>query len=147
MLCASKPSQVLLMVAHAAWRAASIWCEDISSILFLCQTAQTGVSSIVPGYVQIQFTCAHCKIGQWVASSVLPWMTVSCFWSFFCFLNVTTMLSASSKLSDGAKMSCPFLKNLMVCKHKSFVHFISLLGTFKYSQEQHAKKAAPIVVQ
>jgi hypothetical protein len=51
--CASKPSQALLMVAYAAWKAASTWCEDFLSSLFLCQTAQTGVSTIVLGYAQI----------------------------------------------------------------------------------------------
>jgi hypothetical protein len=73
-LCPSKPRQALPMVAHAARRAASTWCEDICSSLLLRQTMQTDVSSIVPGYyVQIHFMrCADCKTGQWVASSIIP---------------------------------------------------------------------------
>ncbi len=42
----------------------------------------------------------------------------------------TATLLASSELSDGIDISCPFLKNLIFLKHKSFVRFISLLETF-----------------
>ncbi len=106
---------------------------------------QTSVSSIVPGYVQTWLMRrAHCKTGQRFASSVCPLMTVLCFWSFFYTLKVTTMLSANAKSSDGA-MSCPSMKNLILRKHRSFVHFISLQGTLKCLQERHAKKSVPIV--
>ncbi len=55
------------------------------------------------------------------------------------------MLSADSKLAEGARIRCLSLKNLIFCRHSSFVHLSSLLGTVEYSQEQHAKNAAPIV--
>ncbi len=86
---------------------------------------------------------ANCKTGQSVATSVHPWITVSCLWSFFCISNVTAWLLASSKLSDGIERRCLSLEN--ICKHNSFVHFISLQGTFGYLQEQHANKAVLIV--
>ncbi len=71
-------------------------------------------------------------------------MTVSNLLSFFCISKVMAMLSADSKSAEGAKIRCPFLKNLIFCRHSSFVRLSSLLGTVKYLQEQHAKNAAPI---
>ncbi len=142
----SKPRCTLPMEADAAPSAVSIWRDEICSSLLWRQIAQTGVSSVVPGYVQIQLTSrAHWKMGQSVVLSVFPWITVSCFESFFCILNVTATLSDHSKLSEGAERRCPSLENLMFLKHKSFVCFMSWQGTFRYSQERHAKKAALIV--
>jgi putative ABC transport system permease protein len=65
--------------------------------------------------------------------------------SFFGILKVMATLSADSKLAEGARIRCLSLKNLIFCRHSSFVHLSSLLGTVEYSQEQHAKNAAPIV--
>ncbi len=86
------------------------------------------------------------KQGKGLHHLFLPWMNVLYFWLFFCILIITSILSASSKLSDGAKMSCPSMKNLMLRKHKSFMHFIFLRVTFKYLQEEQAKKAVPTVI-
>ncbi len=55
------------------------------------------------------------------------------------------MLSADSKLAEGVGIRCLSLKNLIFCRHSSFVLLSSLLGTVEYSQEQHAKNAVPIV--
>ncbi len=105
---------------------------------------QTGVSFVTPGYVQSLCTRrAHCRTGHSFASSVHPWMTVSCFMLFFCILKVIAMLSASSRLSKEAKSRCPSLKNLIFLRQRSFVHFCSLLGTLEYSHVLQAKKAAP----
>ncbi len=70
---------------------------------------------------------------------------VSFFISFFCISNVTAMLSANSKLADGVESRRPSLKNLILRRQSSFVHFISLRGTFEYLQERHAKNPAQIV--
>jgi hypothetical protein len=132
-LCASKPRQARPMVALAAWRATCTWCEDMCSSLSLCQTGQTGVSSIMPDMSRFNLqSMPIAKQGKGLHHLLSPRMTALCFWSIFCISNVTAKLSANSKLSHGTKTSCPFLKNLMLCKHKSVVHFISLLGTFKY---------------
>ena len=134
------------MVAHAALSDPITWCDVICSRLSWRQTVQTGVSSVVPGYVQTLFTSrAHCFTGHRIGSSVRPWITVSCLLSFFCISNVTATLSANSKFSDGVEIRRPSLKNLMLRSLSSFVRFISLLGTFKYSHERQAKKAALIV--
>jgi hypothetical protein len=124
-----------------------ITCLDvICSRLAWVQTVQTEVSSVVPGYFQIHLvSLAHDLTGHKTGLSVLLWMTLSCFSSFFCILNIMTTLSANSKSSDGAGRRCTFLKNLMFCRQRSCVLFISLLGTFTYSQERQVKKAALIV--
>ena len=88
---------------------------------------------------------ANWRTGQSVKSSVLLWMTVSCFKSFFCILNVNAMLLASSKPSNSTERRFTSLKNLIFCKHESFVCFVSLLGILEYSQEQQAKEVAPII--
>ena len=132
----SKPRRALLMVAQAALSVLITWCDVICSLLLWRQTVQTGVSSVVPGYVQILLTSrAHCFTGHKTGSSVQPWMTVLCLWSFFCFSNVTATLSANSKLFEGVERRRPSLKNLMLRSQRSFVRFISCRGTFKYSHE------------
>jgi hypothetical protein len=52
-------------------------------------------------------------------------MTVSCFKSFFCILNVNAMLLASSKLSNGAERRFSSLKNLIFLNAQEFctLHF------------------------
>ncbi len=145
-LLGSKPRQAPPMVAQADQSDAIIWQNVICSHLSWRQTMQTEVSSVVPGYVQIWLTRrTHCRTGHKTGLSVWPWMTVSCFWSFFCISKVTATLSANSKLSNNAKRRRPSLKNLIFLRQRSFVLFISLLGTFKYLQEWQAKKAALIV--
>jgi hypothetical protein len=142
----SKPSRALPMVAHAARRDVITWREVICSRQSWCQTEQTGVFSVVPWYDQIRLTrSAHCLTQHKNGSSVWPWMIVSCFCSFSCISNVTATLSANSKLADGVESRCPSLKNLILRRQSSFVRFISLWGTFKYSQERQVKKPAQIV--
>jgi hypothetical protein len=99
------------MVAQADQSDANTWCNVICSPLLWHQIMQTEVSSVVPGYVQVCLTRrAHCRTGHKTGLSVQPWMTVSCFWSFFCISNVTAALSANSKLSDNSKRRRPSLK-------------------------------------
>jgi hypothetical protein len=119
-----------------------ITCLDVICLrLARFQTVQTEVSSVVPKYFQIwSVSLAYDLTGHKTRSSVRPWMTVSCFSSFFCISNITAMLSANSKPSDGAGRRCPSLKNLIFRRQRSFVLFISLLGTFRYSQERQGKK-------
>ena len=134
------------MVAHAARRDVITWREVICSRLSWRQTVLTCVFSVVPWYDQIRLTrSAHCLTGHKTGSSVRPWMIVSCFCSFFCISNVTATLSANSKLADGVESRRPSLKNLIFRRQSSFVRFISLRGTFRYSQERQAKKPAQIV--
>ncbi len=141
-----KLRQVLLITVEAA-RSAMRTCFDVMfSSLSWRQTAQTGVSGVVSWYVQIWLTMqAHCSMGQRVASSVCPWMTVLCFWSIFCILKVTATLPTGSNSAEGTGIRCPSLKNLIFHRHKSYSCFSSLLGTIKYLQEQKAKKPAPIL--
>ena len=88
--------------------------------------------------------CAlHCSLI--IGSSVQPWMIVSCFILFFCISNVTATLSANSKSSDGVESRRLSLNNLILRRQSSFIHFISLWGTFRYLQERHAKKPTQMV--
>ena len=68
-----------------------ITCLDIICLrLAWFQTVQTEVSSVVPEYGQIRLvSLAHDLTGHKTGSSVWPWMTVSCFSSFFFISNVT----------------------------------------------------------
>jgi hypothetical protein len=135
-LLGSKPRRAPPMVVQADRSDANTWRNVICLRLLWHQVMQTEVSSVGPAYVQIRLMRhAHCRTGQKTGSSVQPWMTVSCSWLFFCILNVTATLSANSKLSDNAERRCPSLKNLIFHRQRSFVLFMSLLGTFKYSQE------------
>ena len=143
-----KPRRALPMVAQAALSVLITWCDVICSLLSWRQTVQTGVSSVVPGYVQILLTSrAHCFTGHKTGSSVRPWMTVLCLWSLFCFSNVTATLSPNSKLFEGVERRRPSLKikKSDVAKLKKLCMFHFPSGTFKYSHEQQAKKAAPMV--
>ncbi len=142
----SKPSRALPMVAHAARRDVITWRGGICSRLSWRQTVQTVVFSVVPCYDQIRLTRrAHCLTGHKTGLSVRPWMIVSCFISFFCISNVTATLSANSNSSDGVESRRPSLNNLILRRQSSFMRFISLRGTFRYSQERHAKKPAQMV--
>ncbi len=109
-----KPRQAPPMIAQADQSDAITWPDVICSHLPLRQFVQTEVSSVVPGYVQIRLTRhAHCRTGHKMGLSARPWMTVSCFWSFFCISKVKATLSANSKLSNNAKRRCPSLKKLI----------------------------------
>ena len=121
-----------------------------------------GVKDIFGGYVfhaTISPNCKHQRIQRstWICqnsirrtghktlSSVLPWMTVSCFEKNFCISSVIATLSADSKLLDCVGMSRPSLKKQTFLRHKSLVCFCSRLGTLEYSQGLQAKEAAPMV--
>jgi hypothetical protein len=64
----------------------------------------------------------------------------------FCISNLLATLSVDPKLLDCNGMQHPSLKKQRFHQHRSSVHFCSILGIFKYSQDPQAKKAAPIVI-
>ncbi len=89
------------------------WCVPCDHFSKLCKpeypVMHVGMS---------RFYSQHCHL-----SSVLSWMTVSCFWLFVCILNVISTLSANSSSSDCVGMRCPFLKKRMFWRRKRFVRF------------------------
>ena len=133
--------------AETAARSVFVTIADVSSsILSYLHTAQTGVSSDAPGYDHIRFTTrAHWVTGHSVQSPVVRCVTVSYLRLFFCISNVTDTLSADSRAEEGVITSRPFLKKRMFRRQRSLVRLCSFWGTFRYSQNLHAKKKAPIV--
>jgi hypothetical protein len=114
------------MVVHAALSDPITWCDVICSRLSWHQTLQKGVffcrARIISDPVH-ELCPLFNQAQKWVVFP-RPWITVSCLWSFFRISNITATLSANS------------VKNLMMRSLRSFVRFISLLGTFKYSHKQ-----------
>ena len=134
------------LVLHANCKCQRMFLEVTFSMQPFLQTVHIGVSNDASGYVQILFTrYAHWGMGHKILSSILQWMTVSCFWSFFCISNEIATLSKDSKLLDCLGMRCQSLEKRMFCRHKSFVHFCSCLGTFEYLKDLQAKEASPMV--
>ncbi len=96
------------MVVHAAWRAASTCCEDICSSLLLHQTAQTGVSSIVPRYVRFNLRGVPiAKQGKGLHHLFFyEWLPhVFGHFSVYWTGHFSVFWTSPSKLSDGTKMS------------------------------------------
>jgi len=108
-------------------------------------TAETGVLSSAPGYDRIRLTtAAHWQGGQRIKSPEASWVTVSSRSSFFCHSKVIETLSASLSHGSSWLSSCPFQKKRMLRRRRMSVRLFSACGTFRYSQDLHAKNIAPI---
>ena len=107
-------------------RACVISAEVMCSILSCLQIADTGVSSVTPGYPKMRrTTAAHCLTGHRIRSFECICVTVSCLSSFFCQSKVIDTQSAYSRKGLFNSIRLPFRKKRMLRRRRISVLLFS----------------------